>query len=287
MHVQLHFQQTLPVLEREHRAPEEPEVALQEACAEVVLDGHIIEVFLALEHQLDQFPLLRLAQPERGEVLDLPLLVHQPGLGIVRVVVVHRPVLVEHAVAGRQLQGRHVLEQVPEIVVVPVHLAAAANQIALLGVAGTIERTAFDVQAVDQGDVRRRHAAIADQVERSGQASDTGADDPRLARRHALRCHRAIAHVGAHHVRRRQRVLGPVAPVGPRGIGFFIDHRCPAHVRFLDSHITTPFSMDPQEAPGSPTPGSTASLPLAAPSWHRAAHHDGTHPTCDGIDPHQ
>ncbi len=147
MHVELHFEQALPVLESEHRTPQVPEIGFEEARAEILLDGDVIEVFLALQQQPDQFPLLRLRQAERREIADLAALVHQPRLREVRIVVVDQPVLVENAVALRQFERLNVLEHVPEIVVVPVHLAAAADDVALLGIAGAVERAALDVPA--------------------------------------------------------------------------------------------------------------------------------------------
>ncbi|KIU01500.1 hypothetical protein QU38_01300, partial [Staphylococcus aureus] len=58
VHVELHFEKALPVLECEHGAPQIPEVGLEKAGAEILLDGEVVEILLALQHQADQFPLL-------------------------------------------------------------------------------------------------------------------------------------------------------------------------------------------------------------------------------------
>ena len=212
MHVQLHLQQALPVLEGEHRAPQIPEVGLEKALAEILFDRDVVQVFLALEQQLDDLPLMRLAQTQRSEIADLTLLVHQSGLGPVGIVVVDPTVLVEHAVARRQLQCRHILEQIPEVVVIPVHLAAAAHDVAVFGIARAIERATGHAQGVEDGDVLPLHASIADQIKSGREPGNAAAYDPCLAVRHLCSRDRTVAHIRAHHVRWWQAIFRALAP---------------------------------------------------------------------------
>ena len=218
MHVELHFKEAVPVLEGEHRPPEHPEIGLQKAFREILLDRDVVELLLPLEEQAGELPLLRSAQAERREILDLALAAHQPGPGVARVVVVDEPVLVEDAVARRQFEGGYILVKVPEILVGEAHLAAAAHDVAGLWVARAVERAAGDVDLVEDGDVLPRHSAVADQIEGGRKARDAAADDGGLALFDPRRRERLVPVVGARQVRRRQPAGRPVPPIKSVGV---------------------------------------------------------------------
>ena len=176
VHVALHLQQRLPVVEGEHGAPEEPEVGGEELGREVLVDRHTLDIGLAGEEQLDQLAAHLGVQAEAGVVLHLPVLVDQSAVRPVRVDVVDVVELVEHRVALAELEGGHVGEEIPEAVVPGLHLASATQDVARLGRTGGIDAATGDLVHLQDGDVLPGDVAVTDRDERSCQGGEAAAD---------------------------------------------------------------------------------------------------------------
>ena len=176
VHVALHLQQRLPVVEGEHGAPEEPEVGGEERRREVLVDRDALDVGLTGEEQLDQLAAHLAVEAEAGVVLHLSVLVDEPAVRPVRVDVVDVVELVEHRVALAELEGGHVGEEVPKTVVPGLHLPSAAQDVTRLGRTGGVDSTAGDLVHLQDGDVLPGDVAVADRDECPCQGGEAAAD---------------------------------------------------------------------------------------------------------------
>jgi hypothetical protein len=66
----------MTVLKGKHTAEKRPKIAFKKACAEVFLNGDIIELFFAFKEQPYHFTLLGFRETKVGEIHDLSAVTH-------------------------------------------------------------------------------------------------------------------------------------------------------------------------------------------------------------------
>ncbi|NYJ65666.1 hypothetical protein HNR16_000454 [Pseudoclavibacter chungangensis] len=185
--VAAHLDEGMPLLEREHRRPVDPEVALEEVGREVVGDRLVAEALFRGEDELHD---LLLCLVREGEVAvggnALALLVDQAAVRGVRVVLVEPVVLVEVRGALDLERGDRPVH-VPEALEVVLHLASAARDEADVGPVDSVERAAREGELLEDVDAFAGYVAVPDEEHRGGEAGETGPDDPRRRRLGALR----------------------------------------------------------------------------------------------------
>ncbi len=184
--VELHLQRGMPVLEGEHGAPVEPEIAGEKFLRENVVDALVLHALAAGEEELGDFALGAAAQGEKAVGLRVLPPVNggalQRKIGIVLV----QPVkFVEHAGALDLQRGNRAI-QIPEALETVLHLAAAANDETLFGDMGAVERAAGEVQLFEDGDFVAGHVGVADEEGRAGQRRQSRTDEPGGLVLHAL-----------------------------------------------------------------------------------------------------
>jgi len=167
--VQLHLQRRVPLLEGEHGAPVQPEVAVQKIAPQHLVDALVLHLCAGGQEKFDDVLLGLLGQ--REQAIGVRVLAPIDGGALQRVVgiVLVEPVeLVEHT-GIRDLQRRDGAEQVPQAFEVVLHLAPASDHEALLGLLDTIERTARQRLLLQDGDAMTRHVGIAHEERRPRQ----------------------------------------------------------------------------------------------------------------------
>ncbi len=167
--VQLHLQRRVPLLEGEHRAPVQPEIAAQELLAEHLVDALVLHLLAGGQEELDDLLLRLLAEREQAVGMRVLAAIHGGALQRRVWIVLVEPIeLVEHAGAlGLQRRDRAV--QVPQAFEVLFHLAPAADHEALLGLLDAVQRAAGQLLLLQDGDPVARHLAVADQEGRARQ----------------------------------------------------------------------------------------------------------------------
>ena len=139
LEVPLHFEGAMPLLEREHRPPVQPEIAVQEVLAQHIGDLLVVQVLVAAERQLGQVSLRsgRQGQPAvRG--IRLAAILRSASQRVVGVVLVEPVELVEHR-SVVHLQRRDRAEQIPQALEAILHLSPAADEKTLLRVFDTVQ----------------------------------------------------------------------------------------------------------------------------------------------------
>ena len=167
--VELHLERRVPFLEGEHRAPVEPEVAVQELQPEDLVDALVLHLPAGGQEELDQLLLRRLAEREQAVGVRVFAAIHGGALQRgVRIVFVEPIELVEHAGAV-DLQRRDRAVQVPQALEVIFHFAPAANHEAFFRLLDAVQRATRQQLLLQQGDPVARHLAVADQEGRARQ----------------------------------------------------------------------------------------------------------------------
>ncbi|MNS89953.1 hypothetical protein D3C72_1239860 [compost metagenome] len=191
MQVELHLQRRVPFLEREHRAPVQPEIAVQEIAAQHFVDALVLHLLPGSQEQRDDVLLRLLAQGEQA--IGMRVLAPVDGgtlQRIVRVVLVQPVELVQHT-GIVDLQRRNRAEQIPQALEMVFHLAAAADHETLLRHLQAIQRATGNLLLLQDGDALAGHAPIAHQERRTGQRGQARADEPGRLVVHAGRLARA------------------------------------------------------------------------------------------------
>ena len=202
--VQFHFQRGMPVLEREHGAPVQPEVGFQHLVVEEIGDRLVVQFLVRSEEQFHDLHRGLVAQPEFAlESRILPAVLGGAAQRIVGVVLVEPVILVEHGDAFG-LDRRDRAEQVPHHLEVVVHLAPAAHDIAEAGDVGAVARPAGHRVLFEDVDVLARHLRISHQIAGRRQRRKSRADDVRRlavdTRRLLRSCERFIVATGIIHI---------------------------------------------------------------------------------------
>lgn len=143
LHIPLHFQSTLVILECKHGAPIHPEIGVKDFLIEQLCHFYIVQLLVRSHEQLHNFhaALVRQAKP-LASVGILALILGCPAQGIVGVFLVQPVVFVQNAdTIG--FDGRNGAEQVPHAFEVVVHLPSAPHNIAHTGHLVAIQSTAW------------------------------------------------------------------------------------------------------------------------------------------------
>ena len=185
--IQLHLQSAVPVLEGEHGAPVQPEVAAEHLIVEEVADALVLQLLVGGEEQLHDLHGALVGDVELTVGMGVLATVHRgPAQGVIGVGLVEPVVLVQHADTLR-LNGGDGVEQIPHDLEVVVHLTAAPHDIAdvleLPAVAGAAGSGAL-LQNVDP---LALHLAVTHQIAGGSQRSQTAAHDVGGFIVHALR----------------------------------------------------------------------------------------------------
>ena len=116
----------------------------------------------------------------------LPALVSGPALGVVGVVLVDLvKVFKDRGVLDIERRDR--AHQIPQALVVVLHLALAAEEVALLWVLDAVQAAAGDIARLVDGDAFAVHLPVADQKARRRERGDATADEIGRLLVHALR----------------------------------------------------------------------------------------------------
>ena len=175
--VAVHLERRLPVFEREHGAPVQPEVRIEHLIVEVVGDLLVRKFLFRRQIKLEDLHdgLVGEAElPVRVRVLATAL--RGAALRIVRVFLVEPVVVVEHGHV-LVLDARHIAVDVPHDLEMVIHLAAAAHHIAFALDERAVERATRQHVFLEHMDVPARHLRVAHQVERGRERRQTRADD--------------------------------------------------------------------------------------------------------------
>ncbi|KAG0934084.1 hypothetical protein G6F31_016175 [Rhizopus arrhizus] len=169
----------MPLLEREHGAPVQPEVAVQEIAAQHLVDALVLHLLPGGQEQRDDVLLRLLGEGEQAIGMRILAAIDRgPLQRIVRVILVQPVELVQHT-GIVDLQRRNRAEQVPQALEVVFHLAAAADHETLLRHLQSIQRAAGNLLLLKDGDALTGHAAVAYQERRTGQRRQPRTDEPR------------------------------------------------------------------------------------------------------------
>ena len=175
--VTVHLERRLPVLEREHRAPVQPEVRIEHFVVEVVGNLLVRKLLLSRQIELEDLHDGLVGEAEllvRVRVLSTAL--RGAALRIVRVLLVEPVVVVEHGDV-LVLDARHITVDVPHDLEMVVHLAATAHHIAFALDERAVKRAARQHVLFEHMDVLARHLRIAHQIERGRERRKPRADD--------------------------------------------------------------------------------------------------------------
>ena len=175
--IQLHLQRGVPVFKGEHRAPVEPEVRIEHLVVEYLVDALVVELLIRREEQLHDLHCGLVGQAELLVGMGvLPLLLRGTAERVVRIGLVEPVILIQHAHALR-LNGRDGAEQVPHALEMVVHLAAAAHDIADVGILIAVTRAAGDRVLLQNMDPLTGHLTVSDKVAGSRQSGKAGTDE--------------------------------------------------------------------------------------------------------------
>ena len=164
--VALHLQGAMPVLEGEHGAPIEPEIAVQNLVREILGDLFVLKLLFGGEEELHDLHAALVGQVEL--VVGMGVLAAILGGAAERVVgvaLVEPVVVVEHAHILVFKRG-DVAEEIPHDLEVVVHLATAAHGVAQLRIVPAVAGAAGPGVALQNMDVLARHLAVAHQKAR-------------------------------------------------------------------------------------------------------------------------
>ena len=178
VNVELHLEGGVPLFEGEHGAPIEPEVAFEKVLAEDLVDPLVLHLFARCQEDRDQVLLRPGAQRQQMLVRHVLALVLGHTLqGDVRIILVEPVEFVEDA-GILDLQRRDRTVEIPQAFKMLLHLAAAADDEALLRHVETIECATGKIQLFKNGDALASNTAVADQEGRARQSGQPGADEP-------------------------------------------------------------------------------------------------------------
>ena len=178
LQIQLHLQGGVPLLEGEHGLPVEPEVGPVKGLVQHVVDGLVVEVLVRGEKETHQLQGRLVAELEPvPRVGALPLAEGGTVVGEVGIVLVQPVELVQHA-GLLHLQGGNGAIQVPQALVVVLHLPAAPDDEAQLLHPQAVAGAAREGGLLQDVDVIAGHLAVPDQKGGGGQTGQAGARQP-------------------------------------------------------------------------------------------------------------
>ena len=177
LNVQLHFQRAVPVLEGEHGAPVQPEVAVQNFVVKEISDALVLQLLIGGEEQLHDLHGALVGDVELAVgVRVLAPVDRGAAQRVVGVVLVEPVVLVQHADAFR-LNGGNGVEQIPHDFEMVVHFTAAAHHVADILILPAVARAAGGGAFFQNVDVVALHLAVADQIAGRRQGRKAAAHD--------------------------------------------------------------------------------------------------------------
>ena len=118
--------------------------------------------------------------------IGLPALVRGPAQGVVGVVLVDLVIVFKDR-GALDIERRDRAHQIPQALVVVLHLALAAEEVALLGVLDAVQAAAADIARLVDGDAFAIHLPVADQKAGRRERGDATADEIGRLPVHALR----------------------------------------------------------------------------------------------------
>ena len=185
--IELHLQSTVPVLEGEHGAPVQPEVAAEHLVVEEVADALVLQLLVGGEEQLHDLHGTLVGDIELAVGMGIFATVHRgPAQGIVGVGLVEPVVLVQHADALR-LNGGDGVEQIPHDLEVVVHLTAAPHDVADVLEPPAVAGAAGSGTLLQNVDPLALHLAVTHQIAGGSQRRQAAAHDVGGFVVHALR----------------------------------------------------------------------------------------------------
>lgn len=161
--VQLHLQHRVPLLEGKHGPPVEPEVAVEEIPAEVLVDALAFELLARAQEQTDDVLLGLVVEAELLVRVCILTLVDGRSLQRVVGVVLVEPVELIQDRSAFDFQRRDGPVELPQAFVVGFELPAATDHKAFLGLVDAVQSAPGYVGLLDDGDVLTGHATVSDQ----------------------------------------------------------------------------------------------------------------------------
>jgi hypothetical protein len=173
--VALEFHCAVPWLEGERGGPHVPEWRVEEGRRQVVRDRAVAQRRFVRFVQLEQFHPVAQAEAHRAHVHLVAVAVHQARARMRLVQLVEGQRFIQHRLAGMD-QRRDRGEQVPgAFVVIGGQHAAAAQAVAIPGVARAIKAAAGHAQRFENADAVPAQVSVADHEGRRRQVADAGA----------------------------------------------------------------------------------------------------------------
>ncbi len=206
VHVQLHLEGGVPVFEGEHRAPQAPEVRVQDIIGENVLDGLVLQGLIGHQHEVRELHRCLLAEVELAVVVSLSAVRGDAALGEVRVVLVDVIEVIEHRDVRILDRGKRV-EQIPEDLEVMAHLTAAPCDVTDVFDDLAVKAPAWKIELFQIRDLRAVHVGVPDQEAAGCKVCDAGADHVGLLVVDALRLSRLHQGVAVACIEFESRIL--------------------------------------------------------------------------------
>ena len=161
--VLLDFERAVLILESEHRAPVGPEVGVEHLVGPYLVDGLAVKVFVFHKEELHYLHAGGVGQAELAVGMGvLAALLGHTAERIVGVMLVEPVVFIQNGHALRLDRG-DASEQIPKAFKVVLHLAAAADDKALVDVQDTVAGAAGYGHILHDGDVLAGHLGVADE----------------------------------------------------------------------------------------------------------------------------
>ena len=177
LQIQLHFQRAVPVFKGKHRAPVEPEVAVEYLVVENIGNALILQLLVRREEQLHNFRRALIGNIELAVRMRVFAAVHRCAAeGVVRVGLIEPVIFVQHAHA-LGLDGRNGMEQVPHHFEVVIHLAASAHHVADVFKLPAVARAAGQLAFFKDVNMLALHLSIADEIAGGSQRGKAAADN--------------------------------------------------------------------------------------------------------------